>query len=136
MGTESLAIKSKPVRRLQDKEVLEAIEGPQKEGNAGLQRVRCRAMRDGAEGWVTIAGNQGSVFLKPGGNLFTCVKETSLLDKQPGVEKAATIRQVAQGEIVEALEFASCTGPEDTFRIRGLARLDGKIGWLDVVDYL
>merc|ERR1712014_359884 len=102
--TESLHIKSKPVRRLEDKEVLEAIEGPRLEESASLQRVRCRAMRDGAVGWVTIAGNQGSVFLKPGGNLFTCVKELPFFDGRPGAEGTITIRQVAKGEIVEALE--------------------------------
>merc|ERR1711920_98498 len=107
-----------------------------KEGTASLQRVRCRAMRDGSVGWVTIAGNQGSVFLKPGGNLFTCVKEAPLLDKKPGAEEVTTIRQIAKGEIIEVLEFASCTEPEDTFRLRGLARLDGAIGWLEVAGYL
>ena len=30
-----------------------------------LERVRVKALSDGAEGWVSIKGNQGSVYLEP-----------------------------------------------------------------------
>ena len=35
------------------------------EENLGLKRVKVRAEKDQKEGYVTVAGNQGTVFLEP-----------------------------------------------------------------------
>ncbi|CAE7633327.1 unnamed protein product [Symbiodinium pilosum] len=61
--SEEICIKSKTVRRLEVDEVLEVLEGPSKDEGANVQRVRCLAVQDGARGWATIAGNQGTPFL-------------------------------------------------------------------------
>uniref|UniRef100_A0A7S1AK39 EF-hand domain-containing protein n=1 Tax=Noctiluca scintillans TaxID=2966 RepID=A0A7S1AK39_NOCSC len=60
---------SKTLRRLEPSEVVEIIEGPVKEDTVDVMRVRARAMKDGLDGWITIAGNQGTVFLEDGGNV-------------------------------------------------------------------
>merc|ERR1711920_181201 len=52
------------VRRLEAGEEVELIEGPRMEPTLGVLRLRGRATKDGAVGWITIAGNQGKTFLE------------------------------------------------------------------------
>jgi len=129
--TEDISIKSKTVRRLDMGEVLEALAGPTKEEGANVQRVRCQAVQDEAIGWVTIAGNQGTPFLEPGGNFYTCVKETVLTDGL-SVQDSKTIRRVTKGEVVEVLEFAKKDASVGVKRIKAKAKLDGTTGWITV----
>ena len=62
--------RSKQLRRLEVGEIIEVYEGPTVDPSVGVHRVRGCALRDGAVGWVTIAGNPGLPFLSPGGNVF------------------------------------------------------------------
>jgi len=129
--SEEVSIKSKTVKRLELGEVLEALEAPSKEEGAGVMRVKCRSTADEAVGFVTIAGNQGTAFLQPGGNIFTCVKETSLTDG-PIIKDSKTIRQVVKGEKIEAYEFQKKDEKAELQRVRGKAKLDGAKGWITV----
>jgi len=129
--SEELTIKSKTVRRLEVGDILEAVEGPAKEEGAGVKRVKCSCVNDDATGWVTIAGNQGTAFLEPGGNLFTVVKETLLTDGL-SVQDSKTVRRVSKGETIEVLEFPKKDASADVKRIRGRAKLDGATGWATV----
>merc|ERR1719253_781743 len=77
--TDDVSIKSKPVRRLVEGEVLDILSGPTKEDeDAEVTRLKVKAMSDDIEGWVTPVGNQGTVFLEDGGSTFKVVKETIL----------------------------------------------------------
>merc|ERR1719387_573106 len=96
---EEFSIKSKTVRRLEAAEVLEVMEGPVKDEELGVQRVKCQAMSDRALGWATIAGNAGTTFLEPGGNIFSCIKETAMTDGL-SVTESATIRKLAKDEVI------------------------------------
>lgn len=127
--SEDLAIKSKSVRKLELSEVLEALEGPCKEEDVGVERYKCKAVNDDAVGWVTIAGNQGTPFLVPGGNLMTCVKETVLTDGL-SVQESKTVRRVHKGESLEVLEFAKKDEELDLKRVRARAKSDGATGWI------
>lgn len=129
--SEDISIKSKNVRRLELGEVLEALEGPTKEEGVGVQRVRCQAVSDEAIGWVTIAGNQGTPFLEPGGNFYSVVKETLLTDGL-SVQDSKTVRRLAKGEVIEVIEFAKKDASVDVKRIKGKAKLDGASGWITV----
>merc|ERR1712176_1360338 len=71
---------SKALRRLELGEVVEILDGPIKEETAGVMRFHAKAMKDDIDGWITLAGNQGTVFLEEGGNLFKVVKETITTD--------------------------------------------------------
>lgn len=130
--TEEIGIKSKTIRRLEVGEVLEAVEGPMKEGGAGVQRVKCRAVGDGATGWVTIAGNQGTPFLEPGGNMYTCVRDTALSDAL-SVQDSKTIRRLDKGEVIEVLEFSKRDEVVGVTRVKGKAKRDGVTGWVTLV---
>eukprot|EP00435_Cladocopium_sp_Y103_P066484 s548_g28.t1 len=56
---------SERIRKLLIGENVEILEGSKEDDEAKVQRVRCRALKDGKEGWVTVKGNQGTSFLKP-----------------------------------------------------------------------
>jgi len=128
---EEISIKSKTVRRLEMGEVLEALEGPAKEEGVGVLRVRCQCVSDEAVGWATIAGNQGTPFLEPGGNFYNVVKETLLTDGL-SVQDSKTVRRLSRGEVIEVLEFPKKDASVDVRRIRGRAKLDGARGWVTV----
>jgi len=128
--TEDIAIKSKVERRLEMYEVLEVLEGPTKEEGVNVQRVKVQAVNDAAVGWATIAGNQGTPFLEPGGNLFTCVKETHITDAL-SITDSKTVRKLAKGEMVEVLEFAK-KDAQGIKRVKGKAKEDGATGWITV----
>ncbi|CAE8656538.1 unnamed protein product, partial [Polarella glacialis] len=89
------------------------------------------AVQDDAIGWVTLAGNQGTPFLEPGGNFYTCVKETLLTDGL-SVQDSKTVRRIAKGEVIEVLEFQKKDASADVKRIKGKAKLDGASGWITV----
>jgi hypothetical protein len=129
--SEDVSIKSKTIRRVDVGEVLEALSAPAKEDGANVQRVRCQSVQDDAIGWVTIAGNQGTPFLEPGGNVLTCVKETVITDGL-SVQDSKTIRRVSKGEVIEVLEFPKKDSTLDIKRIRGKSKLDGAEGWITV----
>ena len=128
--TEHIMIKSKTIRRLEMSEVLEVIEGPTKEEGVNVQRVKVQAVNDAAMGWATIAGNQGTLFLEPGGNLFTCVKETHITDTE-SITDSKTIRKLSKGEIIEVMEFAKKV-VQGIKRVKGKAKEDGASGWITV----
>lgn len=52
------------VRKIESGETLELLEGPVEDKEVGVMRIRCRAEKDAATGWMTIAGNQGKVYLE------------------------------------------------------------------------
>lgn len=63
---DAVAVKeAKSVRKLEVGETVEALETPVFDKTAGLLRVRVRAEKDGATGYATVRGNQGTVMLRP-----------------------------------------------------------------------
>eukprot|EP00928_Gymnodinium_smaydae_P013903 TRINITY_DN15043_c0_g2_i4.p1 TRINITY_DN15043_c0_g2~~TRINITY_DN15043_c0_g2_i4.p1 ORF type:complete len:1469 (-),score=473.54 TRINITY_DN15043_c0_g2_i4:347-4753(-) len=56
---------AKPLRRIEVGEVFSLLEGPVAETDLGVLRIRARAEKDGLDGWITVRGNQGTVFLLP-----------------------------------------------------------------------
>merc|ERR1712194_357716 len=78
-------------------EVVEALEGPIKDDSLGealgVERIKCKSSLDGATGWVTIAGNQGTKFLELGGDCMKCVTETALTDGLSAAD-SKTLRKV------------------------------------------
>lgn len=65
MGDAISVSSAKQVRRIEPDEELELLEGPREEAEVGVMRLKARAAKDGAVGWVTISGNQGKPFLEP-----------------------------------------------------------------------
>lgn len=51
-------------RKVNVGETFELLQGPTEETELGVLRVKCKADKDGAMGWMTISGNQGKNFLE------------------------------------------------------------------------
>jgi len=64
--TDRIGVKgAKTLRKVDINEVIEALEEPTRDDGLGLVRVRAKAEKDSKEGFVTISGNQGTVYLEP-----------------------------------------------------------------------
>merc|ERR1719313_1127998 len=90
--TEELEVKGgKTVRKLQVNEVVEALEEGKKADSLGLARVRVKAESDGKEGWVTLAGNQGTMYLDTYSAFTDCVRrvEAALKETEDKMQEAS-----------------------------------------------
>merc|ERR1719215_1704139 len=106
--TSALSIKeSETLRRLEVGEIVEVLLGPMNEGRVDVQRVKCKAMKDGLEGFTSVRGNQGSEFLREGGAMWKVVGETILTSEfeLDGGDKDAKTRKMKVGEFVEVREW-------------------------------
>lgn len=130
------------MRRLDVGEVVEIIEGPVKEESVDVLRVHATVMKDGLDGWITLAGNQGTIFLEDGGNLFKVVKETILtesFDLEGGAAKESTrklkdtTRKLKEGEIVEVREWPRKEQKSGLLRMKCKCKSDGATGWVTTV---
>mmetsp|Transcript_33066 Transcript_33066/g.53190 ORF Transcript_33066/g.53190 Transcript_33066/m.53190 type:complete len:982 (+) Transcript_33066:82-3027(+) len=140
--TDGVSIKdSKPLRKLEVGEVIELLGQPVAEGDVDIMRVKGRAMKDDAEGFVTISGNQGTVFLQDGGNIFKVVKETILTesfeleaDSKEATQKLQdTTRKLRPGELVEVQAWPKKEEKSALTRMQCKALSDGSVGWATVV---
>merc|ERR1712048_280482 len=140
--TDGVNIKeSKTVRRLETNEVLEVLRGPMKEDSFKMMRVQARMMNDGAEGWITVAGNMGTAFLKEGGNIFKVVKETATTDTfELEADKEATrklketaLKKLKVGEILEVHDWPKKEEKSGLMRMRAKVKSSGNIGWVTTV---
>jgi len=129
--TAEVGIKSKTLRRLDLAEVVEALDAPKKDEDVGVTRMRCKAISDGQEGFVTISGNQGTVFLQPGGNSYKCIKDT-FITADLSVADGKNVRKIRVGEIADVLEFPTMDESCNVKRIKVKAKSDGATGWVTI----
>merc|ERR1712129_634378 len=129
---EEISIKSKPSRRLAEGEVLEVLTGPTRESeDAEIERLKVKAMSDGQEGWVTPLGNQGTVYLQEGGNVYKVVKETILTGSFViGENTKQKDRKLKVGEQVEVREWAKKEESSGLMRMKVRVNSDGQLGFV------
>jgi len=117
----------KVLRKLDKGEVLTVLEGPIDDPDAGVARIRAKARKDSAEGWVTTRGNAGSVYAEETGRTYVIEVPNPLqADFQ---SSSAEVRALAEGESVELLEGPKEETFEPVMRMRGRTATDGKEGW-------
>lgn len=119
---------SKVVRRLEVDEVVELRDGPRKDEISDLLRIEARAVKDGATGFVTLTGNQGSTYLEKGGTLFVVVKET-LLTKNADLASQDSSRKLKEGDNLDVLEFGMKNKATGLTRLKVRIQSDGAVGW-------
>jgi len=135
IATDGLSLKdSKPVRRVEVSEVAEVLEGPVKDDSFGVMRVRGRLFKDGAEGWISIAGNRGTVFLKRGGNMYQVVKETKLSRNIQLDEDESSMKKLPVGTVLEMHEVPRLDGASGLTRMKAKVKSDGTIGWVTTME--
>jgi len=122
---------STTVRKLDFGEFVEALGEASVEEKTGLTRVKCRACRDLAEGWVTLRGNQGTAFLedvpKP---FYACEAAGACVALREACETGSQeLRQVGFGEVFELLEGPRREAMLEVPRVRGRLLSDGQTGW-------
>lgn len=134
--TEFEISKAKTIRKAEVEEMFEVLEGPKSDEKLSLTRVRGRSLADGTEGWLSIKGNQGSLFLKEAEKPFYSIssRDEVRLDADFKVGDGEPVRMLKYGEVLEMLE-----GPrKETFppglRARGKATSDDAVGWFSIRD--
>lgn len=133
MTSEFVAHGSKVMRRLEVGEVLEVLEGPTLEESVGVMRLRAKSVKDGNEGWVSVASNLGTKYLEEVlGNenldVYRVLKATNLTD---GLDSNEVVRELKEGEVLEKIEFPKIN-LNSVLRLRAKAKEDGKSGWATV----
>jgi hypothetical protein len=122
---------SKTLRKLEVGELVEVLEFGKED--IGLPRLRCRALSDMKEGWVTERGNQGSLFLEKVAKPYFCCEEEVRLTA--GFESTGEeVRRLQPGEVMETLEGPRKETPLLFERLKGKAVSDGKPGWVTLKD--
>lgn len=126
--------KSKTHRMLDFDEVIEVLEGPCSDERLGITRIRGKALSDGAVGWISVKGNQGTPFLKETPKPFySCVAKIAL---EPDFKQqdGASVRMLKMDEVLEVLEGPRREKVGDVVRIRAKTCKDASTGWLTVKD--
>eukprot|EP00811_Abedinium_folium_P012724 NODE_2180_length_2274_cov_10.467163.p2 GENE.NODE_2180_length_2274_cov_10.467163~~NODE_2180_length_2274_cov_10.467163.p2 ORF type:complete len:279 (+),score=84.57 NODE_2180_length_2274_cov_10.467163:907-1743(+) len=130
--TDGMGIKgNKTVRRLEEGELLEAEDGPKKEADAGVMRVYARALKDGAMGYVTVEGNQGTIFLVEGGDVFKVARDVDLTSALQ-VEDGEAVRGLKEGELLRVVEWQRLDEKQGVWRMMVMSCADGARGWATV----
>lgn len=132
--TTAFAVKDgKTLRKLGVGELLEVLEPEKTDPVVGLTRVRCRAVLDNKDGWVTVRGNQGTSFLEKSTKPYFCCQEPTSL--QSAFESGSSdVGEIEKGEVMEILEGPRKEPPVEIERMRGRAANDGKSGWVTLKD--
>ncbi|CAE8611925.1 unnamed protein product [Polarella glacialis] len=121
------------VRQLKLNEALELIKGPELEETMKVKRVHAKALSDGAEGWVTLAGNQGTAFLVENHGLFKVTRESHVYAAMEVGEDAKPIegsRRLREGEVCEVISWPAKHEESGLMRMQVKAKLDSLTGWI------
>merc|ERR1712151_245864 len=94
VASEATIKDSKVLRRMELGEMCEVTEGPVKEEDAGLIRMKIKAFKDNVEGWVTPVGNQGTTYCEESPIKMKVVKETILTPTFDIAAAKETIRKL------------------------------------------
>eukprot|EP00927_Polykrikos_kofoidii_P054243 TRINITY_DN48697_c0_g1_i1.p1 TRINITY_DN48697_c0_g1~~TRINITY_DN48697_c0_g1_i1.p1 ORF type:complete len:2054 (-),score=493.08 TRINITY_DN48697_c0_g1_i1:257-5752(-) len=120
------------VRTLRSEEMLEVIEGPTKaEGFADELRARIKVPSDNTQGFVTIRDCKGAVLLDLSDKHFT-VQAATPMTEEFDADAGKTVRKLAAGELVVALDDAVEVDGSNVKRINAKAAKDGVTGWVSI----
>jgi len=131
--SEEEGVKSTILRRLEEGEVIEVLQGPTKDPANEVERMRVKAMQDDKEGWVTPVGNAGTVFFEKGGNEYKVVKETILTGSFViGGDTKQKDKKLKVGEILEVREWAKKEESSGLMRMKVRVKSNGQVGYATV----
>jgi len=115
------------LRRMEEGEILEVLEGPKNDETVGVSRVRGRAWRDGLTGWATISGNGGVLFLAPAVGVMKAIHPVPITG---GLDSPAPVRMLLAGELLQVKEWGQrMINGQSVTRVRVWAMSDGAEGW-------
>ncbi|CAE7236701.1 VCPKMT [Symbiodinium natans] len=117
--------------KLEAGDIVELLSEPSEQGT--LLRARCRSMKDGTRGWVTIKGNQGAIFLTDGGNTWRVQRETILTKGFDISTMAEEDRKLKPNELVGLREWMQKDEKSGLMRMKCKTKNDGTVGWVTAV---
>lgn len=121
--------KSKPVRALQQDEVLELLEGPREESSSSELHLKVTACKDKQAGWVTLKNLAGEVFVEKSDKVYVC-KSTIAMTDVSDIQACKVLRKVDVGEALTVV------GGEEGLKDMAIKRLkftgskDAREGWV------
>jgi len=124
--------KSKPQRMLSEDEVIELLEGPLGDEKLGIQRIKGRALIDNVVGWISLSGNQGSVFLKEIEKPFMHCTVDLPMEENFRNSSEAPLRTLKAEEVIEVLEGPRKDILEPALRAHCKVCSDGTTGWFTI----
>jgi hypothetical protein len=104
---------------------------PEQDGQSdekGIQRRKFRGTHDAREGWVTLKGNQGTVYVEPSKSHFKV--ETEMVLREGLNTGSSELRKLSIGEILHGLEAPKEVRPDAKLGVRARSLEDGKAGWV------
>merc|ERR1712194_736399 len=63
----------KVVRKMTTGEMFTLVEGPIEDKDAGITRLKGKCLKDELEGWITVKGNAGTVYVEPSSKYYSVV---------------------------------------------------------------
>jgi len=125
------------VCQLEESDILELVDGPQRDTSSGALRIQAKVAGTDNVGWVTVEGNKGTKFLKEGGRKLRVVKETILTD---GLELDADAAEASKldhqptklkvGEILELLGGPQKEEKTGLVRLKAKSKTANAVGWV------
>jgi len=126
---------SNSLREAKVDEVLGLLEGPVREDTMKVMRIKARAISDGTEGWLTVTGNEGTVYLQEVGRLFKILRDVSLTDScDLPAESQAEDKRLRQCTVVEVMEWPKKNEESGLVRMKVQELVEGAVGWITQVD--
>merc|ERR1712176_915599 len=116
------------LRMIEEGEAIEVLEEAKTETKKGPERVKCRLVGDGVEGWCTL-GPQVQEWTPQ----HKCSQKTVMHD---GIDSKASkvVRDVESGETLEVLDVPLLDKTSGILRVRARAEKDGVIGYATIRD--
>jgi len=120
---------AKEVRSIKEHEVLELLQGPQREEFPASTRARVKTSKDSVTGWVTLRDKFSVVYAEANKKLYTCKTSVAMTDGED-IKACKVLRKLAVDEMFEA--SGDCVEDKDAgvTRVAGKALKDGKEGWI------
>jgi len=121
--------KCKVVRKVSIGEALILVSGQDGQTDAkGIKRLKFRGAHDAREGWVTLKGNQGTVYVEPSKSHFKV--DTEMVLRESLETGSSELRKLSKGEILHGLEAPKEVRPDVKLGVRARSLEDGKAGWV------
>merc|ERR1719161_3198069 len=120
-------MKSKVLRKIEAGELISKIEGPVT--SSGASRIKGKADKDGAEGWITIKGNAGTKYVEETPSKVYIIKKGVKMQQKLD-SGSQIVKDLKVDDVVEALGEPKTEKIEGMTRIKCKAFSDGQVGWV------
>lgn len=122
---------SSSLLRLQRDDVLELVgDGPEEDKTTGVTRIKAKALAGGEVGYVTLKGNNDTVFLETGGDLARVTMDVPLTKNFADNEANENIgEKLKPHDVLEVFEYPKKDEASGDMRLKVKVQSDGRVGW-------